>query len=76
MAAPLNHGARGKDARKDFRNTFDEIARMRRKNSAFSRPRRWRTSPCVFDLSSCMKEILDTVAVATRFDGYANCIVS
>lgn len=41
MAAPLNHGARGKDLRKDFGNTFDEIARMRRKNSAFSRFRRW-----------------------------------
>lgn len=41
MATPLNHGARGEDLREDFRNTFDEIARMRRKNSAFPR-RRWK----------------------------------
>lgn len=48
MAAPLNHGARGEDLREDFRNTFDEIARMRRKNSAF--PRRWKAVFRVFSI--------------------------
>lgn len=39
MAAPLNHGARGKDARKDFRNTFDDNCQdAEEKFSVFSSP--------------------------------------